>query len=43
MNPHAVADFGKHRRSSMFDVMMIAIGVASFVVLLGYVSLCERM
>jgi len=27
----------------MFDVMMLAIGVAGFAVLLGYVSLCERM
>jgi len=28
---------------AMFDLVMIAIGVAGFVAFLGYVTLCERM
>ena len=28
---------------SMFDLMMIAIGVAFFVVAIGYVVACDRM
>jgi len=29
--------------SQMLDVIMLAIGIGSFALLLGYVALCERL
>ena len=39
----APAEVGGHEERILLDIVMLAIGAGAFVLLIGYVALCERL